>query len=362
MRRALDLAQEGWGRVAPNPMVGAIIVSDGTVVGEGYHAEWGGVHAEVAALETAGERARGGDLYVPLEPCHHSGKRGPCTRAILEAGIKRVVYAVADTNPDAAGGAAWLRSQGLQVETGFCEDEARALNVIHLTSFGRDRPFVTLKYAMSLDARLAAAPGRTTRLTSGPAIEAAHRLRAGHDAVMVGIGTVLADDPELTVRQWRAPRRPPVRIVLDSELRLTPESKLALSAREVPVWVLAGPDASAERESQLAESSVKVLRVPRDSRAGGLDLSEALAALWAADIRSVLCEGGGRLGSALLAAGVVDRFYAFIAPRVLGEPGVLAFQGGEGGGGGGREWHLVQRESLGEVTLLVLSPPEESGD
>lgn len=356
MRRALDLAEEGWGHVAPNPMVGAVVVRDGTVVGEGYHAEWGGVHAEVAALEAAGELARRAALYVTLEPCRHEGKRGPCTHAILEAGIKRLVYAVADANPDAAGGAAWLRSQGLQVETGVCEDEARALNVHHLTSFGRDRPFVTLKYAMSLDARLAAAPGRTTRLTSGAAIQAAHRLRAGHDAVMVGIGTAVADDPELTVREWRAPRRPPVRVVLDSRLRLSAESKLALSAREVPVWVFAGADASWRRESCLAESGVKVLRVRRDSEGGGLDLSEALAALWAHDIRSVLCEGGGRLGSALLAAGLVDRFYAFIAPRVLGEPGVLAFQGREGE----REWHIVDRENLGEVTLLVMSLAGES--
>ncbi len=353
LRRALALAEQGWGRVAPNPLVGAVVVRDGEVVGEGYHGEWGGPHAEIGALAAAGERARGATLYVTLEPCHHQGKTGPCTRAIADAGVARVVCSVADPNPDAGGGAEWLRDQGLEVELGVCAQEASDLNAHHLNAHRRQRTFVALKYALSLDGRLAETPGAPSRVTDAAAIVEAHRLRAGHSAVMVGIGTVLADDPELTVREWRAPRLAPLRLVLDTRLRLPSESRLARTAREVPVWVFTSAAAPGERVSELESLGVRVFRAPQTS-SGELDLGAVLATLWEHQAISVLCEGGGRLGSALLAAGLVDRFYAFVAPKLFGEAGVAAFQGPRGGAP--RDWRLIKRTELGPVTCLELSP------
>jgi diaminohydroxyphosphoribosylaminopyrimidine deaminase/5-amino-6-(5-phosphoribosylamino)uracil reductase len=335
-------------------MVGAIVVRAGEVVGEGYHAEWGQAHAEVVALRAAGERARGATLYVTLEPCRHAGKTGPCTRAIIEAGVARVVCAVRESNAVARGGGEWLRAQGLDVEYDVCRQEARDLNAVHFSIHERNRPFVALKYAMSLDARLAAAPGLTTSVTAGPAVVEAHRLRAGHDAVLVGIGTVLTDDPALTVREWGAPRVAPLRVVLDSSLRLPRDSKLVRSARDVPVRAVAAEDAAPWRAAELEALGVEVARVPRAGAGAGLDLGAVLRNLRERAVHAVLCEGGGRLGSALLAAGLVDRLYVFIAPRLFGEPGVQGFQGELGGAA--REWRLIARTDLGGVTLLTLGP------
>ncbi len=357
MRRALALAEEGWGRVSPNPLVGAVVVRDGEVVGQGHHAEWGGPHAEVEALADAGERARGATLYVTLEPCHHEGKTGPCTRAIAGAGIARVVCAAADPNPEAGGGAAWLREQGVEVEVGVCEEDASDLNAPHLCAHRHHRTFVALKYALSLDARLAERAGAPSRVTGAGAMVEVHRLRAGHAAVMVGSGTVLADNPELTVREWREPRVAPRRIVLDGRLRLPSSSRLARTAGEVGVWVFTSPDAPVERASELESQGVRVIRVPPMPSGEGLDLGAVLANLWNQQVISVICEGGGRLGSALLAAGLVDRLYAFVAPKLFGEAGVAAFQGLRGRAP--LDWRLIERRELGPVTLLALSP--ESG-
>jgi diaminohydroxyphosphoribosylaminopyrimidine deaminase/5-amino-6-(5-phosphoribosylamino)uracil reductase len=354
MRRALALALRGWGRVAPNPMVAAVLVRDGVVVAEGYHGEWGGPHAEVVALDAAGEMARGATLYVVLEPCHHTGKTGPCTRAIADAGVSRVVCGAVEVNSDAGGGAAWMRDQGIEVEMGVCEQEAHDLNAVHHHAHRASRPFVALKYALSLDARLSEGPGTSTRLTQGEAVAEAHRLRAGHDAIMIGIGTALADDPLLTIREWSVPRVAPARIVLDSSLRLPPGSQLVQTARDVPLWVFAGYGASADRAAELEAKGAEVIRVSQDTDTEGLALGAVLAALWKRKVRAVLCEGGGRLGSALLAGGHVDRLYAFVAPLHLGEPGVAAFQGGRQGSP--REWRLLERRELGEVTLLALAP------
>lgn len=356
MRRALTIAAEGWGQVAPNPMVGAIIVRGDEVVGEGYHARWGGPHAEVVALEAAGAKARGSTLYVTLEPCSHVGKTGPCTVAIQEAGIARVVCAASDPHPKAGGGGARLRRGGIEFVSGVCEQEARDLNAIYFASFQRDRPFLALKYAMSLDARLSEVGGAPTRVTAAEAVAETHRLRAGHDALMVGIGTVLADDPQLTVREWRAPRIAPTRVVLDSALRTPADSRLARSAGEVPVLVFAARDAPAQRESQLAVRGIEVERVPRSSEGPGVDLGSVLDRLWKRGIRSVLCEGGGRVGSALIAAGHVSRLYAFIAPRLFGEAGVPAFRGERRYAP--RDWRLIRRAELGSTTLLALAPQD----
>ncbi len=354
MRRALELAELGWGSVAPNPMVGAVVVREGEVIGEGYHKKWGGPHAEVEALRSAGEHARGATLFVTLEPCHHRGKTGPCSHLIAESGIARVVYAAGEVNPEAAGGAAWLRTRGVDVEPGVCETEAEALNAVHFNAFRRKRPFLALKYALSLDSMLSEGAGRTTRITGPEAVRKAHRLRAGHDAVMVGIRTALVDDPQLTVREWKTPRKAPVRVVLDSDLRLPERSRLVGSARETPVWVLAAPDAPAKLSARLEEEGVTVVRIPRSADSAGLDLGAVLATLWRREIRSVLCEGGGELGAAWLAGGHVDRFYAFLAPVLIGKSGVPAFHGERGLAA--RDWRLIGREELGPDTLLVLSP------
>jgi len=354
MLRAIDLALEGWGRVAPNPMVGAVVVRDGVIVGEGYHAEWGGPHAEVAALEAAGDKTKGATLYVTLEPCHHEGKTGPCTRVIAAAGVARVVFGAAEVNPMAAGGAAWLKDQGLEVECGVCEVEAKDLNAIHLGSIDRRRPFVALKYAMSIDGRLSETAGRPTQVTGAPAIAEAHRLRAGHDAVMVGIGTVLSDDPQLTVREGSAPRVPPVRVVLDSDLRISVDSRLVRTAMDVPVWVFGAEDAPPGRSSELGARGVVVARAPRTTTTGGLELGSVFAQLKERGIQSLLCEGGGTLGSGLLAARLVDRMYLIVAPKLFGPMGTPGFQMD-------REralvdWRLIERRTLGADTLLALSP------
>jgi diaminohydroxyphosphoribosylaminopyrimidine deaminase/5-amino-6-(5-phosphoribosylamino)uracil reductase len=354
MRRALELAELGWGEVAPNPMVGAVVARAGEVVGEGFHQRWGGPHAEVVALRAAGERARGATLFVTLEPCHHRGKTGPCSHLVAESGIARVVYAVAEVNPEAAGGAAWLRNRGVEVKSGVCETEAETLNAVYFNAFRRERPFLALKYALSLDSRLSEGAGQSTRITGPEAVRKAHRLRAGHDAVMVGIGTALVDDPQLTVREWETPRIKPVRVVLDSDLRLPETSRLVASARETPVWVLAAPYASAQRSARLEGAGVTVVKIPRAADSGGLDLGAVLATLWQREIRSLLCEGGGELGAAWLAGGHVDRFYVFIAPVLVGRSGVPAFPGERGLAA--RDWQLIGREELGPDTLLVLSP------
>ncbi len=315
MRRALELAAGGWGQTAPNPMVGAVVVRDGAIVGEGYHARFGEAHAEVMALHAAGERARGATLYVTLEPCNHEGKTPPCTHAIAAAGITRVVAAVRDPNPVASGGAAFLHARGIAVEFGDGEAEARELNAAFFHAVTRDdRPFVTLKLAMSLDAAIAHRGGSTTWITGPESRREVHRIRAGHDAIAVGIGTILADDARLTVRDWPAPRVPPARVVFDSSLRLPLASGLVRTAREIPVIVVAR-HANAARRAALEAQGVRVLEAD--------GLADGLRALRAAGVRSLLLEGGARLAGSFLTASLVDRMIIFQAPVLLG-PGALA--------------------------------------
>src|SRR5437763_13434922 len=238
MRRALALAEGGWGRTAPNPMVGAVVVRDGVVVGEGWHGEFGGRHAEVEALRAAGELARGATMYVTLEPCDHHGKTPPCTEALLAAGVRRVVAACEDPSPVARGGAHRLREAGVEVTLGVEEEAARELNAPFFHALSSDRPFVRLKLALSLDGALADHTRQPGWLTGEPARHEVHRLRADADAIAVGIGTVLADDPELTVRHAPVPRVAPTRVVFDTSARLPRTSRLAGTARDIPVVVV----------------------------------------------------------------------------------------------------------------------------
>lgn len=349
MRRALRLAEAGWGRVHPNPLVGAVVVRDGAVVGEGAHREFGGPHAEVEALRAAGAAARGSTLYVTLEPCAHHGKTPPCVDALVGAGIRRVVVAVEDPHPAARGGAARLREAGVEVELGVEEQAARSQNALFLAPLTLGRPFVALKYAMTLDARLGR-QGERTRITAADAEAEVHRLRSGFEAILIGGRTARIDDPRLTVRLAPAGRVPPVRVVADPAAGLAPGSALVASAREQPVWVLAGTSASPERVSALEAAGVQVMRCAVDPR-GGLELRAALQRLGDQGIRTVLCEGGGRLGAGLLREGLVDRLYVFLAPTLMGADGVPAFPGEAVRGGGLR---LGALRGIGADTLLTL--------
>jgi diaminohydroxyphosphoribosylaminopyrimidine deaminase/5-amino-6-(5-phosphoribosylamino)uracil reductase len=349
MRQALALAERGWGRVHPNPLVGAVVVRAGEVVGTGYHNEYGGPHAEVLALEAAGERARGATIYVTLEPCAHHGKTPPCTEAILRAGVARVVFAAADPHAEARGGAARLRAAGVEVVEGVEREAARAQNAIFFHGVEREPPFVALKYALTLDARLAESPHRPSAVTGPEARAETHRLRAGFDAIMVGSGTALADDPLLTVRGAVAPRVPLARLVLDTEARLPVDARLLRTTAEAPVLLLCAEDAPVARREALEEAGARILTLPRGER--GLQIGAALERLHSEGIRSIFCEGGGRLGASLLQADLVHRLYLFYAPRLFGETGVPAFPGGFGAAAEG--WRQRRLESFGDDLLVV---------
>ncbi|GAB1693028.1 bifunctional diaminohydroxyphosphoribosylaminopyrimidine deaminase/5-amino-6-(5-phosphoribosylamino)uracil reductase RibD [Krasilnikovia sp. M28-CT-15] len=301
MGRAIALAARGLGTTSPNPVVGCLLLSaDGEVVGEGFHAYAGGPHAEIVALAQAGERARGGTAVVTLEPCNHTGRTGPCVKALVAAGIRRVVIAVDDPNPAAAGGAAALRAAGVEVVTGFHRPEAEEGNVAWLTAVRRGRPYVTWKFAATLDGRSAAADGTSQWITSAPARTDVHTLRSTVDAIVVGVGTVLADDPQLTVRDLRDGSlaiTQPLRVVVDSAGRTPPTARVRDAS--APTWIATAAE----------------LGTGPDGRA---DLSALLTTLYARGVRAVLLEGGPTLAGAFLAAGLVDRVIGYVAPKLLG--------------------------------------------
>lgn len=345
MARALELAWRGWGRVAPNPLVGAVVLSNGEVVGEGHHAEFGGVHAERAALEAAGARARGGTLVVTLEPCTHTGKQPPCTDAVLQAGIRRVVYALQDPNPAAAGGGALLKAHGVAVTHGTGAAEAAAQNAAFLHQFRHtDRPFIALKLAVSLDGRIADRAGNSHWISGEAARDWVQWLRAGFDAIAIGAGTARSDDPSLTVRGAVTPRRPPMRVILGRSGRLDAGATLVRTAREVPTLLVASPHSVLD--PALEPAGVRVLRA--DS------LADALGALRRGGIASVLVEGGGGIASALLEARLVDRIYWVQAPVLVGggTPAVGTF--GQGLLEDAMRWRVVERKALGDDTLVVM--------
>lgn len=317
MRRALELAREGWGQTAPNPMVGAVVVRDGRIVGEGHHARFGAAHAEVVALRAAGHRGRGAKMYVSLEPCRHHGKTPPCTDAILAAGVRRVMIAVADPTSEAGGGAEVLRTAGVDVSLGLLEAEARELNAPFFHAVSSDLPWTTLKLAVSIETAIANERGTTTWLTSPESMREVHRLRAGHDAVAVGVGTILADDAQLTVREWPAPRNPPARVVFDRSLRTPVGSNVVRTARETPTIIVTS-SASAKADA-LRDAGVHLIAAP--------DLREGFRALRAAGIRALLVEGGATLASAVLAEKLVHRLVIFQAPVSLGAEALHAFDG-----------------------------------
>jgi len=348
MARALDLAWRGWGRVQPNPLVGAVVLKNGELVGEGWHPEFGDRHAERVALAGAGERARGATMVVTLEPCSHEGKQPPCTDAIIDSGISRVVAALRDPNPVAAGGGERLRAAGVEVELGCEAGAAAAQNAIFLHSLrGTGRPFVALKLATTLDGRIADGYGRSRWISGEPARQFVQWLRAGFDAIGVGGRTARVDDPSLTVRGQVHPRIPPKRVVFDRAADLGPQLTLVRTAAETPTIVVVAPGAETARIKRLESAGVGVLRA--------ISLAEALGALHQQGIGSLLIEGGGQLAGALLSAGLVDRYYWLQAPVWLGENAVPAIAGLPS-----REldqaerWRVAERRAMGEDTLLVL--------
>lgn len=320
MRKALGLAERGRGRTSPNPMVGAIVVDgDGVVVGRGAHEFAGGPHAEVHALQDAGVRARGATLYCTLEPCCHVGRTGPCAPLVAEAGIARVVIATDDPNPVAAGGAAWLRQRGVEVTTGVLEADARRLNQAFFTVNHRRRPLVTMKVALSLDGKIAAHPGARTAITGAAANRLVHRERAEVDAIAVGSGTVVTDDPLLTPRvAFR--QRPLARVVYDTRLRVAPSARLFSTLDAGPVIIVTTAQALAEagrRPADLRLAGAELL--PMDAPGA---LRASLEALAARGLCSMIVEGGAGLHRAFWDAGLVDRVQIYVGACVIGNAGV----------------------------------------
>ena len=348
MARALALAYAGWGQVSPNPLVGAVLVRENEVVGEGAHRAFGGPHAEVEALSSAGERARGSTMYVTLEPCTHVGKTPPCVDAIIAAGVSRVVVATRDPNPAAGGGIERLRAAGIEVDVGLLAAEAEELNAPFLHSFRSDRPWVTLKLAVSMDGAISDASRKPGWLTGPEARRRVHHLRAGSDAIGVGMGTVLADDPFLTVRDVAPPRVAPLRVVFSRTGRLPLTSKLAQRNDGSPVIVFSSqPDPNYEHE----------LRALGVETIASSSLDESVRLLRGRGVHSLLVEGGASLGAALLEANLVDRVVLFQAPVLLGKGALPAFGALPGAEAmNAPRWRPIGSEWIGEDHMLVLAP------
>jgi diaminohydroxyphosphoribosylaminopyrimidine deaminase / 5-amino-6-(5-phosphoribosylamino)uracil reductase len=322
MQRALRLAEKGRGKTSPNPMVGALVVSRGRVVGQGYHHAAGEPHAEVLALRQAGRRARGATLYVTLEPCSHLNKRTPpCVPAILQAGISQVVIAMVDPNSLVSGkGVAALRRAGLSVTVGTAGDAAQAMNPAYTHWISTRRPYVTLKAGMTLDGQIATATGESRWITSVPSRREVHRLRAEADAVLVGIGTVIKDNPSLTAR--RLPKlsglaaKQPLRIVLDSRLRISPSAKILTQQRQAPTVVATTAAASSRNRVRLEQAGIEVLVLP--SAKGRVGLSPLLKRLGQRGVTNLIVEGGSELNAAFLKAELVKAVRLYVAPMLLG--------------------------------------------
>lgn len=314
MRLALKLAERGRGRTNPNPMVGAVIVKDSRIIGQGYHHSCGGLHAEREAFAACTESPADATLYVTLEPCCHHGRQPPCTEAILKAGISRVVVGSGDPNPLVAGkGLAFLRAHGVEVETGVLQKECDALNDVFFHYIRTKRPYVVMKYAMTLDGKIATRTGASQWITGEAARQRVHQDRHRYAAIMAGVGTVLADDPLLTCRMEGG--RNPVRVICDTHLRTPLDSQIVRTARDVPTILAVGEAASAQA-APYRDAGCQVWALPEKD--GHVDLVALMERLGAAEIDSVLLEGGGTLNWAALESGIVRRVQAYIAPKLFG--------------------------------------------
>jgi len=323
MQLALSLGRRGQGCTFPNPAVGAVVVRDGVIVGRGWTQPGGRPHAEPEALRRAGAAARGATLYVTLEPCSHFGKSPPCVDAVVASGIARVVSAIEDPNPEVAGqGHAKLRAQGITVDVGLCADEAARDHAGHFRRIHDRRPHVVLKLAVSADGRIGAAGHKPVAITGEAARNRVHLLRAQSDAILVGIGTVLADDPLLTCRLPGMETRSPVRVVLDRSLRIPGTSRLVQSARQTPLWVMTSETAEAAAAMKLGAAGAQVIRVA--ATGAELDLKAVLRALAEKGITRLMVEGGARVASSFVAAGLADEIWLLRGPETIGVGGVPA--------------------------------------
>ncbi|MCY4401218.1 MAG: bifunctional diaminohydroxyphosphoribosylaminopyrimidine deaminase/5-amino-6-(5-phosphoribosylamino)uracil reductase RibD [Candidatus Poribacteria bacterium] len=329
MNHALNLAERGKGRTSPNPLVGAVIVNAGKIVGEGYHQKAGEPHAEVHALRTAGEEAKGATLYVNLEPCCHWGRTPPCTESLIQAGITHVYVAHNDPNPMVSGkGIAQLEEVGITVNVGICEEEAVKLNEIYIKYMKTRYPFVILKTAMSLDGKIATSIGESRWITSEASRQKAHELRDEVDAILVGIGTIFTDNPALTTRLPNKTGKDATRIILDSHGRTPTSAKVFNPESDADVIIAVTPQAFANNVALLKIAGAEVIVIPANE--GQVCFKTLMETLGARGITSVLVEGGGRVNSSVLASGIVDKVVCFVAPKFIGgkeAPGVFGGKG-----------------------------------
>ncbi|MFC1859406.1 bifunctional diaminohydroxyphosphoribosylaminopyrimidine deaminase/5-amino-6-(5-phosphoribosylamino)uracil reductase RibD [Thermodesulfobacteriota bacterium] len=331
MRMALELAEKGRGFTSPNPMVGAVVVKNGAVVGKGYHKFAGGAHAEVNAIDAGGELVKGGTLYVTLEPCNHTGRTPPCTEKILSAGIQRVVVAMTDPNPGVRGGGIdYLKSCGVAVQVGICQDEAERLNEAYIKYVKTAHPFVTIKCAATLDGRIATRTGDAKWVSGEASRRSVHSLRHSADAIMVGIDTIKMDDPSLTTRLEDMQGLDPRRIILDTHLSIPEEAKVLRLNSDSDTIVVTGPikhdSAISAKRRKIEKKGVQVIEAPLKS--GRIDLCALVDRLGAMVITSLLVEGGSRVIASAFASGIVDKIIFFFAPKILGgDDGVPICQG-----------------------------------
>jgi len=357
MRRALTLAQKARGLTSPNPMVGAVIVNNDHIVGQGYHHKAGAAHAEINALNEAGEAARGADLYVTLEPCSHYGRTPPCTEAIIKAGIKKVYMALRDPNPLVDGeGIKRLRDHGLEVEEGMLEHEARIVNEAFIKFIKKEEPFVALKTAMSLDGKIATRTGEAKWITGPEARNHGHLLRSEYDAILVGIGTVTADDPSLTCRLNGTQGRDPIRVIVDSKLAIGSKAKVLGLSSSAETIIATTAQASTHRIKEISQLA-KVIVI---NEGPAVSLPMLMRELGKMGICSVLVEGGAKINGSMLKERIIDKFYLYTAPMLIGGQGAPGAFGGDGTESLKDVQHLsvVNTCFLGKDMLLTAYPEE----
>jgi len=363
MRLALQLAERAVGRTSPNPLVGAVIVKGGQIVGQGYHKKAGTPHAEIHALREAGENARGGTLYVTLEPCSHYGRTPPCSEAVINAGIREVYVAMEDPNPLVAGrGIRQMINAGIRVHVGLLEQEAKRTNEIFIKYITTGKPFILLKTAMTLDGRIATRTGHSKWVTAEPAREMVHRLRNQYDAILVGVNTVIADNPALTCRLAEG-GRDPVRIILDSRARMPAGSRVLTQDSDGPTFVVVTDKASIAGIKSLAAAGAKLVRTAADAQ-GRVDLHDLVVKLGEMEITGLLVEGGAEVAASFLEAGLVDKMLTFIAPKVIGGKEAPGPVGGAGIDIMDRAVHLkcVNSGCIGEDFFIEGYPVYEKMD